>query len=126
MSALDRAVLTAYFAAAVALSRRINAAAALDGLATGMAANAFLRRAAPGASWLWRNPTGFFSACIIARSAGLFGTAPDEEKLRWALGALFTVSEECERRHRDYRTWLLLAALILVLGIIALPGAPAL
>ena len=42
--------------------------AALVGLVAGLITNLALARLAPGVSWLWWNPAGFFAACIVALS----------------------------------------------------------
>jgi len=53
----------------------------LAGLAAGLAANLALSRFAPGVSWLWWNPAGFFVACGVALALGRI--APQLGIVRW-------------------------------------------
>jgi SSS family solute:Na+ symporter len=60
---------------------RLTGNAALLGLVAGLITNLALARLAPGVSWLWWNPAGFFSACIVALSAAR--VAPHRGLTRW-------------------------------------------
>jgi hypothetical protein len=53
----------------------------LTGLVAGLAGNLALARLAPGVSWLWWNPAGFFVACTIALMVGRM--APRLVFARW-------------------------------------------
>ena len=62
------------------LARRIDGPAALAGLGTGLAGNLALARFAPGVSWLWWNPAGFFlavgAAFLVSALRGATRPAP--------------------------------------------------
>jgi SSS family transporter len=63
------------------LAPRLTGNAALAGLVAGLAGNLALSRFAPGVSWLWWNPAGFFVACAVALSLGRI--APRLVFARW-------------------------------------------
>jgi SSS family solute:Na+ symporter len=63
------------------LAPRLTGNAALGGLVAGLVANLALARLAPGVSWLWWNPAGFFAACAVALAIGRI--APQPTLARW-------------------------------------------
>lgn len=63
------------------LAPRLHGNAALIGLVVGLVANLALARFAPGVSWLWWNPFGFFSATGVALAVGRI--APQPVFARW-------------------------------------------
>lgn len=63
------------------LAPRLRGAAVLTGLVAGLATNLALARLAPGVSWLWWNPAGFFAACLVALAGGR--VAPERPPLWW-------------------------------------------
>jgi len=63
------------------LAPRLRGNAALTGLVAGLVANLALARFAPGVSWLWWNPFGFFIACGVALAVGRI--APQPVLARW-------------------------------------------
>jgi SSS family transporter len=67
-SAFYGPVLAVFTLAIVAPGLRNNGA--LVGLVSGLVANLALARLAPGVSWLWWNPAGFFVTCIVALVVG--------------------------------------------------------
>ena len=58
--------------------------AVLAGLGAGLLANLALARLAPGVSWLWWNPAGFFVTCTVALAVGQI--APRFEIMHWPRG----------------------------------------
>ena len=67
-SAFYGPVLAVFTLAIVAPGLRNNGA--LVGLVSGLVANLVLARLAPGVSWLWWNPAGFFVTCVVALVVG--------------------------------------------------------
>jgi hypothetical protein len=63
------------------LAPRLTGSTPIAGLAAGLAANLALSRFAPGVSWLWWNPAGFFVACGVALALGRI--APQLGIVRW-------------------------------------------
>ncbi|HEX5076237.1 MAG TPA: sodium/solute symporter [Gemmatimonadaceae bacterium] len=63
------------------LAPRLTGSAALVGLVVGLLGNLALARLAPGVSWLWWNPAGFFVTCVVALS--ISRVAPHAAVVRW-------------------------------------------
>lgn len=63
------------------LTPRLGGGPVLAGLVVGLIANFVLARFAPGVSWLWWNPFGFFVACATALVSGR--VAPRVTLARW-------------------------------------------
>jgi hypothetical protein len=52
------------------MATRLRGSAVLMGLVVGLVGNLALARLAPGVSWLWWNPAGFFVTCTVALVIG--------------------------------------------------------
>jgi SSS family solute:Na+ symporter len=83
------------------LAPRLQGNAPLPGLVAGLVTNVALSHFAPGVSWLWWNPAGFFVACLV--SLLVARVAPKLSAARWPRREAF----------------LLVSAFVLMLAILA-------
>lgn len=106
-----------------ALLKRANSTGALTGLSAGLAANVALWIHAPGVSWLWWNPVGFAITFSASWVISFVTSAPSEESVKWMLKFAETGTNHVFAAWLvDFRTWLLVAAFIITIGISALLG----
>lgn len=109
-SAFYGPVLAVFLSAA--LIRRSTSFSVMLGLIAGLGLNICLWLFAPGVSWLWWNPAGFFAALIIAVGFGS-GQKTEAELASFNAAALLY----------DRRTWILAGMFVLIFAVSLLLGS---
>lgn len=104
-----------------AFLKRADGTAAILGLMSGLGINIILSKTAPGVSWLWWNPIGFFSAFGVSWLYSLVFRRKESPSATWTLRSI-VADQERTNWLRDWRTWAMVAVFAAIIFMTAAIG----